>query len=171
MVFGAPSAFCIGMTSLAVAGAFAPSNTSTDSGPPAGAAARVAANFLLDQLVAGIEAHDGDLLALLVLAALGSGNCAHLPADQFATLDSAPPDRERRPLTIRQVAYSLGQPYETVRRRFLILENAGQIVRRGRNGFIVPEAVDRSPERLDAARRTHAKIQRMVNTLQIIERR
>ncbi|ADG11207.1 hypothetical protein B7G68_14105 [Caulobacter segnis] len=131
----------------------------------------MATNFLLDQLVAGIEAHDGDLLGLLVLAALSSGNCAHLPADQFADLDKAPPDRERRPLTIRQVANSLGQPYETVRRRFVVLEAAGKITRRGRNGFIVPEAIDRSPERLEAVRRTYAKIQRAVKTLQALERR
>jgi hypothetical protein len=170
MAFGALSAFCIGMQSLAVAGAVAPSQTFAEHGPPGGAACRVAMDFLLDQLVAGIEAHDGDLLAALVLAAVGAGNCAHLPADQFATLDSAPPDRERRPLTIRQVAYSLGQPYETVRRRFVALEAAGQIVRRGRDGFIVPEATDRSPERLDAARRAHAKIQRMVKTLRAFER-
>lgn len=171
MAFGARSAFCIGMTSLAVMSAVPPPQTSAESGPPGGAACRVATNFLLDQLVAGIKAHDGDLLAVLVLAALSAGNCAHLPAHQFATLGNAPPDRERRPLTIRQVAHSLGQPYETVRRRFIALEAAGQIVRRGRNGFIVPESTDRSPERLDAARRTHAKIQRLVRSLQAFERR
>ncbi|MDR6625034.1 hypothetical protein [Caulobacter segnis] len=148
-----------------------PPQTFAESGPPGGAACRVAMDFLLDQLVAGIDAHDGDLLAVLVLAALGAGNCAHLPADQFATLDRAPPDRERRPLTIRQVAYSLGQPYETVRRRFVALEAAGQIVRRGRDGFVIPEASDRSPERLDAARRAHAKIQRLVKALRALEPR
>jgi predicted transcriptional regulator len=171
MVFGARSAFCIGMTSLAAtrtpsSAAFAP-----EVHPPGGAAIRVAIDFLLDQMVAGIEAHDGDLLGLLVVAALSSGNCAHLPVGQFASLDEAPPDRERRPLTIRQVAHSLGQPYETVRRRFVVLEAAGKIARRGRNGFIVPEATDRSPERVEVARRTHAKIQRMVKTLQTLDRR
>lgn len=170
MAFATRSSFCIGMTSLAVNQA-PPVAPSPEGRLPGGAAVRVAANFLLDQLVAGIEAHDGDVLSLLVLAALGSGNCAHLPADSFATLESAPPDRERRPLTVRQVAQSLGQPYETVRRRFVELEAAGLVIRRGRSGFIVPEATDRSQERLDAARRTHGKIQRMVKTLQALERR
>jgi hypothetical protein len=171
MVFVAQSAFCIGMTSLA---ATRPSSSATftpEVQPPGGAAIRVAIDFLLDQMVTGIEAHDGDLLGVLVMAALSSGNCAHLPIDQFATLDRAPPDRDRRPLTIRQVAQSLGQPYETVRRRFVALEAAGKITRRGRNGFIVPEAIDHAPERLEAALRTHAKVQRMVKTLQALERR
>lgn len=132
---------------------------------------RVGANFLLDQLVAGLEAHNGDLLSVLVLAALDSGNCAHLPADQFATLDHAPPDRERRPLTVRQVAQSLGQPYETVRRRFVELEAAGLVARRGRSGFIVPAAADSSQQRVEAARRTHGKVQRMVKALRALERR
>ncbi len=159
------------MTSLAVPRRSSSVGFTPEAQPPGGAAIRVAMDFLLDQLVAGIEAHDGDLLGVLVMAALSSGNCAHLPVDQFATLDKAPPDRDRRPLTIRQVAQSLGQPYETVRRRFVVLEAAGKIARRGRDGFIVPEATDHSPERLDAARRAHAKIQRMMKTLQTFERR
>lgn len=159
------------MTSLAVTREPSSPAPESEGRLPGGAAQRVAANFLLDQLVAGIAAHDGDMLAVLVLAALSAGNCAHLPAECFATLHNAPPDRERRPLTIRQVAQSLGQPYETVRRRFVTLETAGQIVRRGRNGFVVPEATDRTPERLDAVRRNHAKVQRLVKTLQALERR
>lgn len=159
------------MTSLAATHAPSPAVLAAESRLPAAAAARVATEFLLDHLIAGLQAHDGDLLSVLVLAALSSGNCAHLPAEQFATLDKAPPDRERRPLTIRQVAQSLGQPYETVRRRFVALETNGQIVRRGRNGFIVPEAADNAPERRDAARRTQAKVQRMMKTLQAFERR
>ena len=148
-----------------------PADLSAEGRLPAAAAARVATDFLLDQLIAGLEAYDGDLLSVLVLAALSSGNCAHLPAEAFAIPDRAPPDRERRPLTVRQVAQSLGQPYETVRRRFVALETGGQIIRRGRNGFIVPEANDNAPERQEAARRTHAKIQRMMKTLQAFERR
>ena len=58
-----------------------------------------------------------------------------------------------------------------MRRRFVALEASGQIVRRGRNGFIVPETADNTPERRDAARRTHAKVQRMMKTLQAFERR
>lgn len=159
------------MTSLAATQAPSPAVLAAEGRLPAAAAARVSMDFLLDHLIAGLKAHDGDLLSVLVLAALSSGNCAHLAAEQFATLDKAPPDRERRPLTIRQVAQSLGQPYETVRRRFAALEAAGQIVRRGRNGFIVPETADNTPERRDAARRTYAKIQRMMKTLQAFERR
>jgi predicted transcriptional regulator len=159
------------MTSLAAPHAPSPAALAAEGHLPTAAAARVAMDFLLDHLIAGLQVHDGDLLSMLVLAALSSGNCAHLPAEQFATLDKAPPDRERRPLTIRQVAQSLGQPYETVRRRFVALEASGQIVRRGRNGFIVPETADNTPERRDAARRTHAKVQRMMKTLQAFERR
>jgi len=91
--------------------------------------------------------------------------------DRFVALDDVPPDHERRPLTARQVADSLGQPYETVRRRFVMLEAEGLIVRRGRYGFVVLEASDRTPERLDAIKRTHGKIQRMVKALQTLERR
>lgn len=159
------------MKSLAVTHATSPAPRAAEGHLPGAAATRVATDFLLDHLIAGLKAHDGDLLSVLVLAALSSGNCAHLPAEQFATLDRAPPDRERRPLTIRQVAQSLGQPYETVRRRFAALETAGQIVRRGRNGFIIPQAADNAPERRDAVRRTHAKVQRMMKTLQAFERR
>ncbi|HJV42361.1 hypothetical protein [Caulobacter sp.] len=136
-----------------------------------GIAALIAADFLLDQLVTSLAAHDGDLLTTLVMAALGSGNCAHLPVDRFTALNDAPPNHERRPLTVRQIADSLSQPYETVRRRFVTLEAAGLIARRGRHGFIVLEASDRTPERLDAIRRTHGKIQRMVKALQALDRR
>lgn len=169
MAFAARAFFCIGMTSLAVQPA--PTAALPETQTPGGAAVRVGTDFLLDQLVAGIDAHDGDLLSLLVFAALSSGNCAHLPPDQFATFENAPPDGERRPLSVRQIAQSLGQPYETVRRRFVSLEAAGLVVRRGRGGFVVPEAVDRSEERREAARRTHGKIQRLVKTLQNLERR
>ncbi|WP_304273384.1 helix-turn-helix domain-containing protein [Caulobacter segnis] len=171
MVIVAPTAFSKDMTSFALDSALSSSSTTADLQPHAGIATRAGADFLLDQLVEGAASHDGDLLAALVLAALSSGNCAHLPADRFATLDNPPPDRDRRPVSVRQIAQSLGQPYETVRRRFVALEAAGLVVRRGRGGFIVPEAADRSKERLDAARRTHGKIQRLLKTLQALERR
>lgn len=171
MAFVAPTAFSRDMTSFALDSALSSSSTVAEPQPPAGIATRVGADFILDQLVEGAASYDGDLLSALVLAALSSGNCAHLPAHQFATLDNPPPDRERRPVSVRQIAQSLGQPYETVRRRFVALEAAGLVVRRGRGGFIVPEAADRSRDRLEAARRTHGKIQRLLKTLHAWERR
>ena len=159
------------MTSSAVSNAERLSQPAYDAGLPSGIAALIAADFLLDQLVTGLAAHDGDLLTTLVMAALGSGNCAHLPMERFAAIDDVPPDHERRPLTVRQIADSLGQPYETVRRRFVMLEAAGLIARHGRYGFIVLAAGERTSERLEATRRTHGRIQRMVKTLQAIERR
>lgn len=159
------------MTSFAVPSVERLSQSSLEARLSSGSAAVIAADFLLDQLITGLAAHDGDLLTTLVMAALGSGNCAHLPMDRFVALDDVPPDHERRPLTARQVADSLGQPYETVRRRFVMLEAEGLIVRRGRYGFVVLEASDRTPERLDAIKRTHGKIQRMVKALQTLERR
>lgn len=159
------------MTSFAVDSALSPSSTAVEPQTPAGVATRAGVDFLLDQLVEAAASHDGDLLAALVLAALASGNCAHLPANHFATLDNPPPDRERRPVSVRRIAQSLGQPYETVRRRFVALEAAGLVVRRGRGGFIVPEAADRSQDRLEEARRTHGKIQRLLTTLHAWERR
>lgn len=159
------------MTSSALSRTERLSRPSSEARLSGGIAALVAADFLLDQLVTGLAAHGGDLLTTLVMAALGSGNCAHLPVDRFAALGDAPPDHERRPLTVRQIADSLGQPYETVRRRFVTLEAEGLIVRRGRHGFIVLETSDRTPERLEAIRRTHGKIQRMVKALQALDRR
>lgn len=157
------------MTSLAVKSPRPPVRTSLEDRLSSGGAILVATDFVLDQMVASLAAHDGDLLSALIVAALGSGNCAHLPVTRFAALEDIPPDQERRPLTVRQVADSLGQPYETVRRRFVALEAAGQVARRGRNGFIVPEANDRAPDRLEATRRTHGKIQRMVKALHALE--
>lgn len=159
------------MKSSALSGAGRLPQSSLEARLSSGGAALIAADFLLDQLVTALAAHDGDLLTALVMAALGSGNCAHLPVDRFCALADVPPDHERRPLTARQVADSLGQPYETVRRRFVALEAAGLIVRRGRYGFIVLEATDRAPGRLEAIRRTHGKIQRMAKALQALERR
>lgn len=157
------------MTSLAEKSASPPARTPLEERLCTGGAVLVATDFVLDQLVAGLVAHDGDLLSALIVAALGSGNCAHLPIGHFAALDDPPPDQERRPLTVRQVADSLAQPYETVRRRFVALEAAGHVARRGRNGFIVPEANDRAPDRLEATQRTHGKIQRMVKALHALE--
>lgn len=88
-------------------------------------ATRLATDFLLRWAAMLLAKHDGDLLEGLVWTCLFSANTrSQETSGRIATM----------PVT--QIAASLQQPFETVRRRSLALEQKG-LVRRTRHGYIL----------------------------------
>ena len=104
--------------------------------------ARASVDLFLD--VADIVRDGGDLLDALFLAAVIEANVAPVNQDpvlqqKYGALDQPPPDELRRPVSINAVAASLGQPFETTRRRLNELARRGQCVI-GPKGVVVPTA-------------------------------
>ena len=86
---------------------------------------------------------DGDLHKALVFAAIVSANVQHIghttaASHRFGTLDQAPPNEERRPVSTHALAQSLGLPYETTRRNVNKLLAEGVCVRVPGQGLVIP---------------------------------
>lgn len=93
-------------------------------------AARAANGFALDLVRLG--GFGRDVIDGLLLVAIGAANVAPITRDpvlqlKYATLDQAPPNELRRPVSINAVAASLRLPFETTRRRIRKLEELGTI--------------------------------------------
>lgn len=111
---------------------------------------RLSVAFLLD-LIAAVRG-DRDVLDALLLTTIIQANVAEISrrADLqliYADADSLPPDDLRRPLSLNALGSSLGQPYETVRRRVRGLAAKG-LVEIGPAGATVPGRVLSTPEYL-----------------------
>jgi hypothetical protein len=132
------------------------------------AATRYATDYILRWVEIANEVHGSDLLYALVFTTLWAGNCSHIRGGVYAEVDDIPPDHERRPLTVRQVADSLGLPYETVRRRFVEMLEKGMAQRVGREGFIVPQSALSRPEVVQGLRRSHISLTRFLKELKTI---
>lgn len=132
------------------------------------AATRVATDYILRWVEIANEVHGSDLLYALVFTTLWAGNISHIRGSLYTEIDDIPPDHERRPLTVRQVADSLGLPYETVRRRFVEMLEKGMAQRVGREGFIVPSSALARPEVVQGLRRSHISLTRFLKELKTI---
>lgn len=93
-------------------------------------AARIANGFALDLVRLG--GFGRDVIDGLLMAAIGAANVSPITRDpvlqlKYATLDQAPPDELRRPVSINAVAASLRLPFETTRRRIKKLEELGTV--------------------------------------------
>jgi len=132
------------------------------------AATRYATDFVLRWVEINKQLHGSDLLNALVFTALWAGNSSHIRGDVYQGLEDVPPDHERRPLTVRQVADSLGLPYETVRRRFIEMLKRGVIRRAGRRGFIVTQAALSRPEAMLGVRQLYGNLTRFLKDLKSI---
>jgi hypothetical protein len=132
------------------------------------AAARSATDYLLRWVEIANEAHGVDIVYSLVFTTLWAGNVSHLRGRTYAQVEDIPPDDERRPITIRQVADSLGLPYETVRRRVVEMLKRGMAARVGREGFIVPFEALARPEIVNALKRSHTSLLRMLKELKAL---
>lgn len=132
------------------------------------AATRFATDYILRWVEIANEVHGSDFLYALVFTTLWAGNCSHIRGDVYTDIDDIPPDHERRPLTVRQVADSLGLPYETVRRRFVEMLEKGMAQRVGREGFIVPQSALARPEVMQGLKRSHMSLTRFLKELKSI---
>jgi len=104
--------------------------------------ARLSIELIVD--VADIARDGGSLLDALLLIAVVEANVAPINQDpvlqqKYGAFGAPPPDELRRPVSINAVAASLGQPFETVRRRLNALAARGECVI-GPKGVIVPTA-------------------------------
>lgn len=90
----------------------------------------------------------------------------HLPDEVRGgeAADAVVPDSERRPVRASQVAARLGLPNETTRRNILQLQEAG-LIRRQRDGYIIPADVLARPQMLQAWRANSLSLGRMFSEL------
>src|ERR1041384_4981597 len=105
-------------------------------------AGRLANAFALDLVKLG--GFGRDVIDALLLAAISQANVAQITRSpelqrQYATLDAAPPDELRRPVSINAIAGSLRIPFETARRRIAALKDLG-VIKVTAHGVIVPQA-------------------------------
>ena len=140
----------------------------SDEYQDARAAARSATDYILRWVEIGKEAHGADIVYSLVFTTLWAGNVSHLRGRIYAEVDDVPPDDERRPITIRQVADSLGLPYETVRRRVVLMLKRGMARKVGREGFIVPGDALQRPEMINSLKRSHVSLLRFLKELKAL---
>ena len=96
----------------------------------------------------------GDIQSGIVAQSIVAANTAHLEALmgegwRYAGLDQPPPDEVRRPVSVSELARSLGLPYETLRRQVRRLIQAGVCVRVA-GGLVVPMAVLEQPAAVSA---------------------
>lgn len=137
----------------------------SDDYQDARAAVRSATDYILRWVEIANETHGVDIIYSLVFTTMWAGNVSHLRGKTYAEVNDIPPDEERRPITIRQVADSLGLPYETVRRRVVEMLERGMARKVGREGFIVPvEALGR-PEVVNSLKRSHTSLLRFLKEL------
>lgn len=111
------------------------------------AAARLANGFALDLVKLG--GFGRDVIDGLLMMAISQANVAQITRSvelqrRYATLDQAPPDELRRPVSISAIANSLRIPFETARRRINALTDSG-IVETARRGVIIPAGPLNSP--------------------------
>jgi DNA-binding Lrp family transcriptional regulator len=123
---------------------------------------RLSVAFLLDLIA--ITRGGRHVLDTLLLTTIVQANVAEISrrADlqvQYADAVNVPPDELRRPVSLNALASSLGQPYETVRRRVGGLVREG-LVELGSGGAVVPGAVLTSPEYLQAGFHAYERMRR-----------
>jgi DNA-binding Lrp family transcriptional regulator len=123
---------------------------------------RLSVAFLLDLIA--IARGGRHVLDTLLLTTIVQANVAEISrrADlqvMYADAASVPPDEIRRPVSLNALASSLGQPYETVRRRVGGLAREG-LVELGPGGAIVPAAVLGAPEYLQSGLQAYERMRR-----------
>lgn len=84
----------------------------------------------------------GDVTDGRLIAAAVAANIRHITTDpvaarRYAAEADPPPDAERRPISLRELARQAGRPFETVRRRCTVLIETGVMEMRG-DGVVVP---------------------------------
>lgn len=109
---------------------------------------RATIGFLLDMLTIG-RSDALDIVDTLIMTVVVDANVAPINQDnelgaRYATLEDAPPDELRRPVSVNSVAGSLQLPYETVRRRIARLVEMGALVSTSR-GIVAPAFIMHGP--------------------------
>ena len=115
--------------------------------------ARILSQFFLRQWEIIAKMADGDLHKALVFSAIVSANVQHIShtsveSHDYSSLENAPPDEARRPVSTHALAQSLGLPYETTRRNVNKLIESGACVRVPGQGLVVTTSYLMSPQNI-----------------------
>jgi hypothetical protein len=119
-----------------------PSEASPKSAHGARAAVRLSDEYFLRALRIIVDMAEGDMITAIVFRAVVAGNIGYLDAHAaeaalYADVETVPPDRLRRPVSVLSVSGALGLPYETTRRHVRKLIASGRC-RMERTGVIAP---------------------------------
>lgn len=105
--------------------------------------ARISGDYFFRILALLASAHGGDITRAIVYFAIANANTSHIEqrglGEAYASIDTAPPDEERRPVSVLSLAQMLGMPFETARRHANKLIADGKC-QRVRGGLIIPQA-------------------------------
>lgn len=129
--------------------------------------ARLSLHYFLDSARNLTDAFGGDLMMGLIFLAIIDANVAHITLDPesarlYGGPDLAPPDSERRPVTVYQIAKNLGLTYETTRRYVKRLAEAGHC-RRDAEGCVVTLAMMQTPAIRRCADRNRQAFRDLIN--------
>ena len=108
----------------------------------------------------------GDVVSAMIVPAIIAANVAQVTADtalavRYAGEESPPPDTLRRPVTLRAIARDIPLPFETVRRRAVVLIESGVVVAVA-GGVIVPTRVLMTEAQLSNNRRITRNFEEML---------
>lgn len=128
--------------------------------------ARLSADYLLRSLKMIGELSNGELLTGLVNLALVQANVAHLDrvSSGYDSIEKAPPDEMRRPVSVLALSAMLGLPYETTRRHVAKMLKTGECVR-AKGGVVVPTAIVENPRRSEMLEANLVNLRRLVRGL------
>jgi hypothetical protein len=116
----------------------------TSPSAPSRVIVRASADFMVQGFAEGIRTY-GNMRRVIIMTAILVANVQHITRSatrnwRYARLDDIPPDEERRPVSIKGLAESLGSPFETTRAHVNALIESG-ICAKVDGGVVVPSHV------------------------------
>lgn len=139
---------------------------------PAGywAVHQAGSRFLLRSLNGLAALHEDNLASGLIFNAISVANVRHITAtptnNVHGTLDSIPPDRLRRPVSVLALAGLMRLPYETVRRHVRSMLERGVCVRVDSRGIVIPSQIHDHPARHQAIRSGYPNLVGLIDDLE-----
>lgn len=110
---------------------------------------RASANYMIRRAADGIRTF-GSWRPMVILTAIGVANVQPIATSavltwRYASVDQIPPDEERRPVGLKDLAKSLNIPMEVAREEVVALIEKG-LCERSLGGVVIPNRVIQSPE-------------------------
>lgn len=130
--------------------------------------ARISGEYFFRVLAQLAQAHDGDITRAIVYFAIANANTSHIEqrglGEVYGSVNAAPPDEERRPVSVLSLSQMLGMSFETARRHANKLIADGKC-QRVRGGIIVPQAHAQTDEMKQMALTNLQNVRRFVREL------
>jgi len=130
------------------------------------ATVRIIAYEMLRAISAMARLNGGDTISLLVFTGIWSANTQHLISERnrYAALRDIPPDSQRRPVPLEELANFLCIPKDIVATYVAALVDGG-VVERTPSGLVIPSAFFTRAEMLDGTNELYARVMSMVVAL------